>query len=97
MGWAMIEPGDRARGTALGEEARDAVLVILGVIPAFLVAALIEGFVTGRTGAPGVEVALGAVVAVAYVALLLRPVPAPKTPGTISGAITRAVRAGPST
>ena len=97
MGWALIEPGDRARGTALGEEARDAVLVILGVIPAFLVAALIEGFVTGRTGAPGVEVALGAVVAVAYVALLLRPVPAPKTPGgAISGAINRAVRAGPS-
>ena len=98
MGWALIEPGDRPRGTALGEEARDAVLVILGVIPAFLVAALIEGFVTGRTGEPAVEVALGAVVAVTYVALLLRPVVAPKTQGgTINGAITRAVRAGPST
>ena len=73
-------------------------LVILGVIPAFLVAALIEGFVTGRTGAPVVEVALGAIVAVAYVALLLRPVVAPKTQGgTVAGAIPRDVRAGPST
>ena len=80
MGWALIEPGDRPRGTALGEEARDAVLVILGVIPAFLVAALIEGFVTGRTGAPAVEVALGAVVAVAYMALLLRPVAGAEDP-----------------
>ncbi len=57
MGWAMIDPGDRGRVTALGEEARDAVLLILGAIPAFAVAAVIEGFVTGRTGAPIVEVA----------------------------------------
>jgi uncharacterized membrane protein SpoIIM required for sporulation len=94
MGWALIEPGDRLRITALGEEARDAVLVILGVIPAFAVAALIEGFVTGRTGAPVVEVAIGAVVAAAYLALLLRPLPAPATQG---GTIDGAVRAGPST
>jgi uncharacterized membrane protein SpoIIM required for sporulation len=88
IGWALVEPGDRARVTALGEEARDAVLVILGVIPAFAVAALIEGFVTGRTGAPIVEVAIGAVVAAAYLVFLLRPV------GTLSGA---GVRGDPST
>ncbi len=98
MGWALIEPGDRPRGTALGEEARDAVLVILGVIPAFLVAALIEGFVTGRTGAPAVEVTIGAVVAAAYLALLLRPGAAPvAAPATPDRAYSGAVRAGPST
>lgn len=70
MGWSLIDPGDRHRLTALAEEARDAVLVVIGVIPAFGVAALIEGFVTGRTGAPILEVLLGAVVAVAYVVLL---------------------------
>ncbi|HWL90513.1 MAG TPA: stage II sporulation protein M, partial [Actinomycetota bacterium] len=72
-------------------EARDAVLMILGVIPAFLVAALIEGFVTGRTGSPVVEVAIGALVAAAYLALLLRPVRrvADQDGGTIRG--------GPST
>jgi uncharacterized membrane protein SpoIIM required for sporulation len=70
MGWSLIDPGDRQRLTALAEEARDAVLVIIGVIPAFGIAALIEGFVTGRTGLPIAEVALGAVVAAGYVAFL---------------------------
>lgn len=75
MGWALIDPGDRYRLTALAEEARDAVLVVVGVIPAFLVAALIEGFVTGRTGQPILEVLLGAVVAAAYLALIFAPRP----------------------
>lgn len=70
MGWSLIEPGDRPRRVALAEDARDAVLVVVGVIPAFGVAAVIEGFVTGRTGQPIVEVVLGAVVAAAYLALL---------------------------
>ena len=90
MGWALIEPGDRARVTALGEEARDAVLLILGVIPAFAVAAFIEGFVTGHTGAAGVEVAIGAIVTAAYLAMLLFPTKARAAHGA-------AVRAGPST
>lgn len=76
MGWSLIDPGDRYRLAALAEEARDAVLVVVGVIPAFGVAALIEGFVTGRTGLPILEVVIGAVVAAAYVALLFgRPAP----------------------
>ena len=73
MGWAIVEPGDRDRVVALREEATDAVLVIVGVIPAFAVAAAIEGFVTGRTGLPLLEVVLGAVVATAYVAFLFAP------------------------
>jgi uncharacterized membrane protein SpoIIM required for sporulation len=73
MGWSIVDPGDRPSVTALGEEARDAVLVVAGVIPAFLLAAVIEGFVTGRTGSAWAEVALGAVVATAYVATLLWP------------------------
>lgn len=73
MGWALIDPGDRPRITALGEEARDAVMVVVGVIPAFAIAAAIEGFVTGRTGQPLLEVALGAVVALAYLAFLFAP------------------------
>jgi uncharacterized membrane protein SpoIIM required for sporulation len=86
MGWALIEPGDRPRVAALGEEARDAVLAIIGVIPAFAVAALIEGFVTGRTGAPVVEVVVGAVVAAAYLVLFLGSAraPAPRG-GTVRG------------
>jgi uncharacterized membrane protein SpoIIM required for sporulation len=73
MGWAVVEPGDRPRVVALGQEARDAVLVVVGVIPAFVVAATIEGFVTARTGLPLLEVLIGAVVALGYVALLFSP------------------------
>lgn len=73
MGWAMVEPGDRPRVAALGQEARDAVLVVVGVIPAFAVAAAIEGFVTGRTGVPLVEVLIGALVALGYLAFLFLP------------------------
>jgi uncharacterized membrane protein SpoIIM required for sporulation len=52
MGWAVVDPGDRPRLAALGAEARDAVIAIVGVIPAFAIAAAIEGFVTGATGNP---------------------------------------------
>jgi uncharacterized membrane protein SpoIIM required for sporulation len=76
IGWSIVDPGDRHRLAALAEDARDAVLVVIGVIPAFLIAALIEGFVTGRTGMPILEIALGAAVAVGYVAFLFgRPLP----------------------
>jgi uncharacterized membrane protein SpoIIM required for sporulation len=94
VGWAMIDPGDRPRVTALGEEARDAVLLILGVIPAFAVAAVIEGFVTGRTGAAIVEVLIGAIVMIAYLAFLLFPV---RDPGGAAGRLDRKVRAGLAT
>jgi uncharacterized membrane protein SpoIIM required for sporulation len=73
MGWALVDPGDRDRLSALVQEARDAVLVVVGVIPAFGIAAAIEGFVTGRTGQPILEVALGAVVAAVYLAVLFLP------------------------
>lgn len=73
IGWSIVDPGDRLRATALAEEARDAVLVVIGVIPAFLIAALIEGFATGRTGMPILEIALGASVAAAYVVFLFGP------------------------
>jgi uncharacterized membrane protein SpoIIM required for sporulation len=70
MGWSIVEPGDRPRTVALAEEARDAVLVVVGVIPAFAVAALIEGFLSGATGSAPLEIAVGAAVAAAYVLFL---------------------------
>jgi uncharacterized membrane protein SpoIIM required for sporulation len=94
VGWSMIDPGDRPRVTALGEEARDAVLLIVGVIPAFAVAAVIEGFVTGHTGAPLVEVLIGAAVMVAYLALLLFP---QREPGSATRRVGDTVRAAPVT
>ncbi len=46
MGWALVRPGDRLRSKAFGEEGKRSVSVILGLVLAFIVAGLIEGFVT---------------------------------------------------
>ena len=70
MGWSLVEPGDRPRSRALAEEARDAVMVVLGVMPAFGVAAIIEGFVTGSSLPNPIELAIGVAVAAGYVLLL---------------------------
>ncbi len=71
IGWALVEPGDRRRTRALQEEARAALLVLIGVFPAFGIAALIEGLLTDVTGVPVLEVAVGVVVAVGYVLWLV--------------------------
>jgi uncharacterized membrane protein SpoIIM required for sporulation len=67
VGWAIVAPGDRRRGDAVAEEGRRAVVLVLGCIPVFVVAGIIEGFVTP---AP-LPLALRAVVGfVAWVAFL---------------------------
>ena len=66
MGWAIVEPGDRARSKALAEEATAAVVVVLGVVPAFVIAAIIEGFVTGTSVPHVLQLAIGIVVVTAY-------------------------------
>lgn len=85
MGWSLIDPGDRSRVQALVEESRDAVLVVLGVVPAFGVAALIEGFITPSGINHAVTITLGVVVAAAYIVLVFFPlrrrVPAPHDAG----------------
>jgi uncharacterized membrane protein SpoIIM required for sporulation len=71
IGWSLIDPGDRPRGRALAEEAADAATVIVGVVPAFILAAVIEGFVTGRDLFPvPVQVGIGAGVGILYVLFL---------------------------
>jgi hypothetical protein len=56
---------------------------------------VIEGFVTGRTGAPIVEVLIGAVVVTAYLALLLFPTRG-RSPGEVPVEQARTVRVGPA-
>ena len=73
MGWSLVDPRDRPRGVALAEEARGALIVALGVIPAFVIAALIEGFFT-PTGIPGaIKIGVGVVVEAAYLMFLVIP------------------------
>ncbi len=69
MAWAMIHPGELKRTEALTRESREAVLVVVGVFPAFAVAAAIEGFITGTL--PGAAtIALGATMAAGYLLFL---------------------------
>ena len=67
MGWAMLVPGDRTRAAALAEEGRRSVVLVLGTIGAFVVAGLIEGFVTPAPIPTLVRVAVGVAVEVLFV------------------------------
>ncbi len=70
MGWAIIDPGDRTRAAAFADEARRSVVVVLGLVIAFIIAGLIEGFIT-----PGLDtiprVTIGVVVELVFVAYVV--------------------------
>ncbi|MGH9267602.1 MAG: stage II sporulation protein M [Acidimicrobiales bacterium] len=70
LGWALIDPGDRPRAAALTEEGRRAFVIVLGIIGAFVVAGLIEGFVTGSGLPTVVRVGVGVAVEVAFLVYL---------------------------
>jgi uncharacterized membrane protein SpoIIM required for sporulation len=59
LGWTIIDPGDRLRRDALAEEARRAVVIVVGLVAAFSVAGLIEGFVTGSALPTWARVGIG--------------------------------------
>ena len=59
LGWTLIDPGDRPRAQALAAEGRRAVVIVLGLVAAFLVAGTIEGFVTGRPWPTWLRVGIG--------------------------------------
>jgi uncharacterized membrane protein SpoIIM required for sporulation len=46
LGWTVIDPGPRTRGTALAQEGRATIGIALGLIVVLLVSGLIEAFVT---------------------------------------------------
>ncbi len=66
LGWSWLVPGDRARLDALAEEGRRAVVVVLGLVAAFAVAGLIEGFVTGRPWPTALRVGIGVAAWIAF-------------------------------
>jgi uncharacterized membrane protein SpoIIM required for sporulation len=71
LGWAGIAPGDRTRADALLEEGRRAVVIVMGLVLVFLVAGLIEGYVTGQPWPTTVRVGIGAVVWAAFTAWIV--------------------------
>jgi uncharacterized membrane protein SpoIIM required for sporulation len=71
MGWALVAPGDQSRGRAFTESARRSVAVVLGLMVAFVVAGLIEGFVTPSGLPTAARVGLGAAVEAAFVVYIV--------------------------
>lgn len=59
IGWTVIDPGDRPRLRALADESRRAGNVLVGLVAAFLLAAVVEGFVTGRPWPTVARVGIG--------------------------------------
>lgn len=66
LGWAALAPGDRTRSEALAEEGRRAVVIVLGLVVVFLVAGLLEGYVTAAPWPTWARVGTGAVVWAAF-------------------------------
>lgn len=66
IGWAIIDPGDRTRANALTEEARRVGSVLVGLIVAFGLAAIVEGFVTGKPWPTPLRIGIGVLVFVVF-------------------------------
>jgi uncharacterized membrane protein SpoIIM required for sporulation len=71
VGWSMIAPGDRRRGDAIAEEGRAAIVLVLGCLPVFVVAGIIEGFVTPAPLPLALRAFVGFVAWVAFMAATL--------------------------
>ncbi len=70
FGWALVDPGPRRRQEALQAAARPTIAVVLGTAPLFVVAGLLEGFVSPAGIALGPALLLGGGIAVVYWSLV---------------------------
>jgi len=68
LGWAAAVPGDRPRSAALAEEGRRSVVIVIGLVVVFLVAGLLEGFVTAAPWPTWARVGTGALVWLGFLA-----------------------------
>ncbi len=68
LGWAMIAPGDRTRTVAVAEEGRRSVPIVVGLVLVFIVAGIIEGFVTPSALPTYARVGIGVLVELAFLA-----------------------------
>jgi len=71
IGWSIIAPGDRPRGVALAEDGRRTVPVLLGLMAAFVVAGIVEAFVTPSPLPTWARVAIGVAVELLFVSYVV--------------------------
>jgi uncharacterized membrane protein SpoIIM required for sporulation len=73
LSWALVAPGDRTRGDAFRDEGMRAVVIVMGLAVCFVIAGVIEGFVTPSGLPTSVRVGVGVAALamfVVYVVLL---------------------------
>jgi uncharacterized membrane protein SpoIIM required for sporulation len=71
VGWALVDPGRRPRRAALAAGARRGAEIVLGTMPWFALAGLVEGFVTPRRVGTGLAIAVGVAAGALYWVLVL--------------------------
>ena len=71
MGWALVDPGYRPRTTALVEEGRVGIEIVLGTAPWLVLAGIVEGFVTPKGLGLAGAIVFGVALAAVYWAVLL--------------------------
>ena len=70
LGWALVAPGDQSRADAFTEAARRSVVVVLGLMLAFVTAGIIEGFITPSPLPTVARVGIGIAVEVSFLSYL---------------------------
>ena len=71
IGWALVDPGRRRRRLAVPEAARRGAEIVLGTAPWFVVAGLVEGFITPTGLGAGPAVAFGTTLGAVYWGLVI--------------------------
>lgn len=69
--WTWVDPGDRPRVRALGEEGRALVTVVIGLALSLALSGLVEGFVTGSALLWWVKIVIGALALALFWAYVL--------------------------
>ncbi len=70
LGWAIIAPGDRTRARALAEEGRRSVVIVIGLVFVFSVAAVIEAIVTPSGLPTAVRLGIGVAAEAVFLAYI---------------------------
>ena len=71
LGMSLALPGSMTRTASLRHGAREAVMLVLGTVPMFMIAGLIEGFITPSYLGGGAKIAIGVIVGGAVILYLL--------------------------
>ena len=66
LGWALLKPGEKTRSQAFSDQAQRCITIVLGLSTCFLLAALIEAYVTPSILPDAVRIVIGLLALFAY-------------------------------